>query len=40
MRVGEILTLKDILLLSIICGMCVSECTVAVTLKARGSGIE
>lgn len=41
MGVGEILALTDILLLNIICGMCVSKCTVvAVKLRARGSGIE
>lgn len=38
--VEEILALKDVLLLNIICGMYVSECTVAVKLKARRSGIE
>lgn len=37
---GEILALKDVLLLNIICGMCVSECMVADKLKARISGIE
>lgn len=40
MGVGEILALKDVLLLNIICGVYVSECMVAVKLKARGSGIE